>query len=365
MGSIIIFSKKLVKGGAEKQALTLAKLLSTNNQDVVIVIWKKNKVDPRHLDFINENSLKYYGLEGNLLQKSIRFNKILKKEKASIILAYLTLANFISGVTRLFYNDIITIGGIRTEKLPFIKMVFEKFVHNQLNNATIFNNYSARDKFEIRGFKTEKVFVIHNAITIPTYIEPSRNNDEVTIITVARYVEAKDFRTSLLAFAKLVGNGVDQKLKFLLVGYGPLESSIRSFIRLYNLSDKVKLIINPANVNDYYRAADIYLSTSLYEGLSNSLMEAMVAGLPIIATDVGDNRYLVKDNFNGYLVGLKDVDEIVGKLELLVRSKAIRNEFGINSRSLIESEFNEDKLLANYLNLIDMFGNTLPGNKSK
>ena len=147
MGSIVIFSKKLVKGGAEKQALTLARLLAEKKQDVVIVIWKKNKVDPRHLDFISDNALKYYGLEGNILQKSFRFKQILKKEKVSIILAYLTLANFISGLTRLFNKNIIAIGGIRTEKLPFVKLAFEKFVHNHLNNSTIFNNFSSMDKF--------------------------------------------------------------------------------------------------------------------------------------------------------------------------------------------------------------------------
>ncbi len=355
MGSIVIFSKKLVKGGAEKQALTLARLLAEKKQDVVIVIWKKNKVDPRHLDFISDNALKYYGLEGNILQKSFRFKQILKKEKVSIILAYLTLANFISGLTRLFNKNIIAIGGIRTEKLPFVKLAFEKFVHNHLNNATIFNNYSARDKFEAKGFIPGKIIVIHNAITIPEYIERNRNSDEINIITVARYVEAKDFKTSLLAFAKLVENSADQKLKFLIVGYGPLESSIRSLIRTYNLSDKVMLIINPPNVGDYYQAADIYLSTSLYEGLSNSLMEAMVAGLPVIATDVGDNRYLIKDGFNGFLVGLRNVDEIVEKLGLLVKSEVRRNEFGINSRSLIKKEFNEDKLLSNYLDIIHKF----------
>ncbi|HQK70484.1 MAG TPA: glycosyltransferase [Bacteroidales bacterium] len=360
MGSIIIFSKKLVKGGAEKQALMLAKLLTGKNLNVVIIVWDREKIDHAHLDFINNNSLKYFGLKGNPLRKFIRFNRILKKEDAFLILAYLTLANFLSGVIRIFNKHIYTVGGIRTEKLPFLKFIVEKFVHNKLNNATIFNNYSARNKFETRGFIPEKIFVIHNAISIPTYERQSWNSGEITIITVARYVDAKDFKTSLLAFAKLTEDHNDSKIRYLLIGYGPLESSIRSLIRSYNLVDKVKLIINPPNVNDYYQNADIYLSTSLYEGLSNSLMEAMVAGLPIIATDVGDNSFLVKDGYNGYIVDIRDVTAIAMKLELLVRSEELRKRFGLNSRTLIKDEFSEDKLLINYLEIIKRYTNLNP-----
>lgn len=360
MGSIIIFSKELVKGGAEKQALMLAKLLTGKNLNIVIVVWNREKIDPAHLDFINDNSLKYFGLKGNPLRKFIRFNRILKKEKAFLILAYLTLANFLSGVVRIFNKHVYTVGGIRTEKLPWLKFIVEKFVHNKLNNATIFNNYSARNKFEARGFIPAKTIVIHNAISIPIYERQSWNSDGITIITVARYVDAKDFKTSLLAFAKLVKNYNNLKVRYLIVGYGPLESSIRSLIRSYNLVDKVQLIINPPNVSDYYQDADIYLSTSLYEGLSNSLMEAMVAGLPIIATDVGDNSFLVKDGYNGYIVDIRDVTETAIKLELLVRSEELRKRFGLNSRTLIKDEFSEDKLLINYLEIIKRFTNFNP-----
>jgi glycosyltransferase involved in cell wall biosynthesis len=65
-----------------------------------------------------------------------------------------------------------------------------------------------------------------------------------------------------------------------------------------NIMNRIKIFINPANIPDILNECDIYLSTSLFEGLSNSIMEAMVAGLPVIATDVGDNKYLVKDGFN-------------------------------------------------------------------
>jgi glycosyltransferase involved in cell wall biosynthesis len=84
-------------------------------------------------------------------------------------------------------------------------------------------------------------------------------------------------------------------------------------------------------------------------------MEAMVAGLPIVATDVGDNKYLIKDGFNGFLMPCKNIGKIVEKLELLLQSEDIRNDFGNRSRTLIKSKFSQEKLLENYLNLLSEF----------
>jgi len=162
MSSIVIFCKTLVKGGAEKQALSLAKLLADTGLNVVVVSWSRSKVDIQNKKFIDDNSLRYYGLSGSLLGKFVQFNGIIKKEGSSVVFSYLTLANFIAGVSRLFNKDLITIGGIRSEKLPFHKFLVERFVHNHLNVATIFNNYSGKERFESRGFDPGKIFVIHN-----------------------------------------------------------------------------------------------------------------------------------------------------------------------------------------------------------
>lgn len=360
MASIVIFCKTLVKGGAEKQALKLANLFARRSLDVVIISWSRRKVDYRNLDFINTNSLTYYGLHGDPLSRFIQFNRIIKREKAAVILSYLTLANFVAGISRVFNKGLVTIGGIRTEKLPFFKLVFERFLHNRINEGTVFNNYSAKEKFENRGFNPDKSIVIHNAINLSGQGKLSRSGNEIIIITVARFVKAKDFKTALLAFKKLVDRNQDLPLRYSLIGYGPMESSIRSIIRSQNLENRVSLIINPPNVRDYLRNADIYLSTSLFEGLSNSLMEAMVEGLPIITTSVGDNSYLVKNDFNGYLVPVRNVDETAFRLETLAKSEELRNTFGINSSVLINYDFNEARLLKSYLEYIGKFTNTFP-----
>jgi glycosyltransferase involved in cell wall biosynthesis len=119
-------------------------------------------------------------------------------------------------------------------------------------------------------------------------------------------------------------------------------------IRQLNLGNNVKVLISPEDIHGILLKGDIYLSTSLFEGLSNSVMEAMSAGLPIVATDVGDTKYLVRDSYNGFLVPRKDIDLITSKLQELIDSGEKRKEFGENSYSMIKKEFSEGKMLAGY-----------------
>ena len=246
-----------------------------------------------------------------------------------------------------------TIGGIRNEKLPFYKFFFERLIHNFLNNATIFNNYSAGSKFVKRGFKSGKIFVIHNAIEITqNLISTKKLNSVLKIVTVSRFVEQKDFQTALYSFKSLIDRNKDKSIEYYIVGFGPLEYEIRTLVAHLNIMERVKIFINPPNIQDILKECDIYLSTSLFEGLSNSLMEAMVFGLPIVATDVGDNRYLINEGYNGYLVRCKDINGIADKLDKLIGSEELRKKFGDFSQEKIISEFSQESMLTSYLSLL-------------
>ena len=355
MPSIIIFCKTLLKGGAEKQALTLSKLLTEKHCSVILVSWCGDQIDAANRLFIEENSIEYIGLKGNPVMRFINFLKIIRKERNSIVFSYLTLANFITGISKLFSRKIITVGGIRTEQFPFYKFLFEKFVHNYLNDVTVFNNYSAKNKFGEKGFNTDKIRVIHNSIHVPLLKKVNKPGKEIRIVSVCRFVRSKDFNTALHSFKELAEKNLSKELKYYIAGYGPMESEIRSLARDLGIDDKVVILINPAGIPEILKTCDIYLSTSLFEGLSNSIMEAMVAGLPVVATDAGDGRYLVKDGSNGYIVPCRDIKMIVEKLHYLLNNENIRVDFGMKSYSIIETEFSEAKLIDNYLKLISEF----------
>jgi len=354
MPSVIIFCKTLLKGGAEKQALTLAKLLTGEETGVIMISWCADQIDKANLSFIEKNSLQYTGLKGNFLSKFLHFNRIIRKEKISMVFSYLTLANFVAGLSRLFNRHLVTIGGIRTEQFPFYKLAFEKFVHNHLNDATVFNNYAAKLKFSKKGFREDKIYVIHNSIPVLPLENIRTARNEIRLISVCRFVPPKDFSTALNSFKRLTEKNRDKNLKYILAGWGPMEDQIRMMVRNLGL-DNVEIQINPPGIPELLKTCDIYLSTSLFEGLSNSIMEAMAAGLPVVATNVGDTSYLVRDGINGFIFKCRDTATASEKLNWLVNNEDSRIEFGKNSHAIIKSEFSEDMLIEKYRKVISEF----------
>lgn len=351
--SIIILCKTLNKGGAEKQAILLAGLLGHKGLEVTLVNWCDRKLDPGYADYITSNSINYKGLAGNLIGKFRSLITISKEREGCIILSYLTSANALATLAGIFNKKISAVSGIRSETLPFHKLVVERLIHNYLNTLTVFNSFSARDKFIADGFRPGSCIVIHNAIRTGKPKAKKRPAGTVRIISVARFVSQKDIGTALVSFKKLTELNSGKSFEYLLVGYGREESEIRMMIRRLDLEGRVSLLINPPDIPALLENSDIYLSTSLFEGLSNSIMEAMAAGLPVVATDVGDNRYLVEDSVNGFLVPCKESEMITKKLDYLVSSAEIRERYGENSHRKIIDEFSEERMVESYMDLIE------------
>lgn len=358
MHSVAILCKTLLKGGAEKQALLLAKSLQEKNVDVFIINWDMNKIDPENLKFIQDNKLAYLPLNGGFFLKFFSFKKALKTRKIKIVISYLTLANVIAGLIRLTSNNLKTIGGIRNEKLPFYKFIIEMFIHNHINNGTVFNNYSGGGKFSIRGFNPKKIHVIQNAIELNYTHEKNyqAKGDEIKIVTVGRFVKQKDYPTALKSFMLLKQKYKITKLKYIIIGYGPLEKEIRSIAHDLGITSEIQIMINPPNIPFILSNSDIFLSTSLFEGVSNAIMEAMIAGLPIVATEVGDNKHLIRNSYNGYLVPCRHVGLVAQKLKYLCESEEKRITFGKNSRLIVERDFSVSKMVNNYIRLFDSIG---------
>ncbi len=350
--SILVLCKTLRKGGAEKQAMITAKLLSQHGYPVHIIIWHSNMIDQDNLNYLENQQISCEGLQGSIIYKLRRFRDHIKQNNITVILAYLTLANMVGAFAALCKHQLKTIGGVRSEKLPYVKFLVERVVHNRINSCTVFNSHAAKRGFVKRGFSPSKAVVIHNAIAVRPVIRSTRD-EWLTIITVARFIKSKDFPTALKAFRQLADKLPSMKLKFMIVGYGKYEVSIRALIKKYRLTDSVKMVIDPPNVKELLARADIYLSTSLVEGLSNSIMEAMAVGLPVVATDVGDNRYLIEESKNGYIVPCSDVTAIAQKLEQLACSKETRKRFGEYSLDKISSGFTEEVMIDRYIKLIE------------
>jgi len=110
---------------------------------------------------------------------------------------------------------------------------------------------------------------------------------------------------------------------------------------------------NRNDVSALLRLLDLFVLPSLGEGISNTVLEAMATGLPVIATDVGGNPELVEDGVNGRLIPVGDTKALAGIMEQLVWQPGLLQSMGRHSLAKVRAEFDWDKTVDRYLAVYD------------
>ena len=129
-----------------------------------------------------------------------------------------------------------------------------------------------------------------------------------------------------------------------------LRKDIEDQIEKLQIRDKVFLPGAVYDVENYLAKADIYASSSLFEGLPISILEAMASGLPVVANSDGGIPDIIKDNENGYLIALNDKQSYVNALESLIISEETRNRFSVNAIDFVK-QYDEGVVVKHYQNL--------------
>ncbi len=135
-------------------------------------------------------------------------------------------------------------------------------------------------------------------------------------------------------------------VQFLLVGDGVLRPKLEGLIKEKSLKNKVILAGWRNDVPQIMRIFDIFVLTSLWEGLPRVIPEALISGKPVIATAVDGNKEIIKDGESGYLVSPKDVKSMAEKVIFLLRNKEKAIQIGEKGKELINnSSFNIDVMV--------------------
>lgn len=349
--SIAILIPSLRQGGAEKQAALLATVLDKHHSVDLYLLYGNNPIAPQNKALIDNSNVRLHLLTGNMLSKFVRLVKELKARKTDILFNYLTSCDVVGGFAARMAGVKRVYSGIRNARLEWHKMVADRMAHNLIATGTIYNCHSGAEYFTNKGFSKRKNIVIPNGFM--NIAEPIVREDRPIkhIVTTGRFVPQKDYLTMIRVVAKL--KELRQDFVMDIIGYGIEEANIRGWIDEFGVADITNIYIKPDNVQDIVRAADIYLSTSLFEGTSNSIMEALNWSMPVVATNVGDNKHLIIDGKNGTLHNIGDVDSIANSIATLLDSVELRNEYGKESHKILVENFSLEAFEEKYLNLID------------
>jgi glycosyltransferase involved in cell wall biosynthesis len=145
---------------------------------------------------------------------------------------------------------------------------------------------------------------------------------EIVIGTVANYREQKDYPTLLEAAADVIGRGL--LVRFVAVGQGPLHDAIHARHEALGLGDRFLLLGYRADAVRVLAACDVFCLASRWEGLPVALMEALVLGLPVVATAVGGVAEAVTDGREGLLVAPGRPRELADALARVVTDARLR-----------------------------------------
>ncbi len=168
--------------------------------------------------------------------------------------------------------------------------------------------------------------------------------------SVGRLVPIKDHGTLLNAAELLVNEGVN--IHVLIVGGGPELGRLQSRVEDSTaLRGRVTFCGASGNVPELLNAMDVFVLCSVCEGMSNTILEAMASGLPIVATRAGGNPELVVDGQCGWLFAPRDVPALVQHLKRLIDEPQLRQRFGTAARLRAAAEFDLNSMVKNYHDL--------------
>jgi glycosyltransferase involved in cell wall biosynthesis len=353
---ICIVIGSLAPGGAEKQSVLLAKAL-TGTHELHFVVARRTPSHTAHLRVLEQAGVEPTFLGGGPLRRLFVLAALLRSRRIEVLFSFLPGDTTLSALAGRMAGVPCMLGGIRNSALPLHKRWVLRFVHNRILTGSISNSHAGKREFTRLGFDAAKLRVVPNGIEVGRPSSGRSERDPVEILTVGRFVAQKDYRTALRSIALLRDQRTaGPRIHYSIAGVGPLESEIRAWIGELGLRADVCLQVDPEDLVALYERADVVLSTSRFEGLSNVMLEAMVHSLPIVATDVGDNRQLVQDGVNGFLAPVGDVRALAGRLGRLVDSYAERRRMGRAGRRIAEEGYGFEAFRTRYLGVVDGFG---------
>lgn len=215
----------------------------------------------------------------------------------------------------------------------------------------------------LAGRRTAVHFVHGVGIDIGKYAPPPAGPESSgptgpttgTLLTVAELNANKNHRQAIDAAKRLAASGY--AVRYLIVGSGPARDGLEKYVRKSGLDRHIFFLGYREDIPALLAQADIFLLTSLREGLPRCLMEAMAAGKPVVANNIRGSRDLVRDGIDGFLVPKNDSAATAAAVQTLLGDAALRAAFGANGRDRaeqyrIETVLGElDRIYSRYLKM--------------
>jgi len=303
------------------------------SQNIIIYrlnIGKKNQ----NLHFQTNKDLLVYSLKSYFFAK-----KLLKKNDYNLVHAWFGIpCGFIAMLLGEPY-----IVALRGSDVPFYNSRFknlDKYFFQYLSRLIwekakiVVANSQGLKELAQKTAPNQKIQLIYNGVDTNEFKPPKtkKKSKDLRILCVARLIKRKGIDYLLKALGRLK----DKNFILTIIGDGNEKENLVNLTKKLKINSKVRFLgpIPHSEIIKYYQQNDLFVLPSLNEGMSNTILEAMACGLPIIATDVGGSEELVKEN--GFIIKPKSRKELVKAIQRYIDDRSLLEKQGQESRKRAE-----------------------------
>ena len=213
------------------------------------------------------------------------------------------------------------------------------------------NSPAAAAMLEAEGVPRAKITVIPNGIDSAAFAPRVPRDDVRTIITVANLRAEKDHETLIAAAAALAPRYPGLRVQ--VVGDGYRRAALEALAQARGVADVVEFLGHREDVPALLAAADAYVLPSRSEAFPNGAIEAMAAGLPVIATAVGGLLDLIEDGRTGLLVPASDPEALTVAIKAVIDNPSLGHRLGAAARQAVETRYAFDRMVNAFQTLYD------------
>ena len=352
-------------GGAQDNTLYTIELLNKKKYDISLccnfsgeLVERAKKI--KDIKLINIPNL---SRDVNLINDTRAFlalYKIIKKEDYDIIHTHSSKAGFLGRIASKINKVPIIIHTVHgfpfNDFMNFFKKNFyiliEKLLANWTDVLITVSNLNKKKIIDLGISKKDKIYNIYSGIDLKIF---DRKNDrsfkkelklgdnEILIGAVGRLSGQKDPITLISAFDLVNKKFPDAHLVF--VGDGPLRNKITKMIKKLKLTSKVHLIGNIHNTWPVYHSLDLFVMSSIYEGLGRSITEALSCGVPVVCTAVEGVPEIIKNGETGFLVEPRDIEGLANSIIYSLQNLSVAKKIALEGRKFVHKNFDVNKMV--------------------
>ena len=340
---VLIVTDEMEVGGSQRQIFYILTNLDTERFEPTLLYfreesWLLDELKKRGVRCVKIS--KKGAIDPLFLSRFIGF---LRKEKFDVVHAFAFSAELWT-VVALFLAQGRFISSIRGRYEWYSKRHWQLKGWISRRSVKIVSNSEAGLNYaeEQCGLDTGKAVIVHNGITDAPLLASDdvladyRKNHQVLIGFVGRLVDHKNLECLLRALGRLRNKGIDAGV--IMVGDGPLRQSLEAFVKSRDLQG-VYFLGERDDVHAIFSACDIAVLPSFREGFSNTILEAMQVGTPMVASRVGGTPEIIKDEVNGMLFESDNDKELSEKLTRLIKDPGLAKALGEAGQAAVSENF--------------------------